>query len=157
MSVSSSSYQGSPSSSPRVSVGLGSSSTRALAVVTNKWYREQRRAEQDVTRSLTLLKQRKISCILKVSLFIILFFYMTDWKAVCKSVQLLKICILLFPKAPKKSLTEEGRKNEYLILWCTTETQLLPLSRILQPPNAINDATTNDVVEVWIETNGNMN
>ena len=54
-------------SSPRVSVGLGSCSTRALAVVTNKWYREQRRAEQDVTRSLTILKQRKISCILKVS------------------------------------------------------------------------------------------
>ena len=66
MSVTSS-YSGSPSSSPRVSVGLGSTSTRALAVVTNKWYREQRRAELDVTRSLTLLKQRKISCILKVN------------------------------------------------------------------------------------------
>lgn len=53
-------------SSPRLSVGLGSCSSRALAVVTNKWYREQRRAEQDMTRSLTILKHRKISCILKV-------------------------------------------------------------------------------------------
>ncbi len=59
---------GGASHSPRVSVGFGSSSSRALAVVTNRWYREQRRAEQDATRSLTLLKQRKISCILKVTL-----------------------------------------------------------------------------------------
>jgi len=53
-------------SSPRVSMGMSSSSSRALAVVTNRWYREQRRADQDATRTLTLLKQRKISCILKV-------------------------------------------------------------------------------------------
>jgi len=52
--------------SPRVSMGMSSSSSRALAVVTNRWYREQRRADQDATRTLTLLKQRKISCILKV-------------------------------------------------------------------------------------------
>jgi len=52
--------------SPRISVGMSSSSSRALAVVTNRWYREQRRADQDATRTLTLLKQRKISCILKV-------------------------------------------------------------------------------------------
>jgi len=53
-------------SSPRTSMGMSSSSSRALAVVTNRWYREQRRADQDATRTLTLLKQRKISCILKV-------------------------------------------------------------------------------------------
>jgi len=47
-------------------MGMSSSSSRALAVVTNRWYREQRRADQDATRTLTLLKQRKISCILKV-------------------------------------------------------------------------------------------
>ena len=35
-------------------------------MVTNRWYREQRRADQDATRSLTILKQRKISCIIKV-------------------------------------------------------------------------------------------
>lgn len=52
--------------SPRISMGMSSSSSRALAVVTNRWYREQRRADQDATRTLTLLKQRKISCILKV-------------------------------------------------------------------------------------------
>ena len=55
-------------SSPRISMGMSSSSSRALAVVTNRWYREQRRADQDATRTLTLLKQRKISCILKVRL-----------------------------------------------------------------------------------------
>jgi len=52
----------SPTSSPRP---LPPSTARALAVVTNKWYREQRRAEQEATRRLTLLKQRKISCIIK--------------------------------------------------------------------------------------------
>jgi len=52
----------SPSTSPRP---LPPSTARALAVVTNKWYREQRRAEQEATRRLTLLKQRKISCIIK--------------------------------------------------------------------------------------------
>jgi len=45
---------------------LGPSTAKALAVVTNKWYRDQRRADQEATRRLTLLKQRKISCIIKV-------------------------------------------------------------------------------------------
>lgn len=56
-------HSGGGQDSPRVG---GSSSARALAVVTNRWYREQRRADQEATRTLTLLKQRKISCILKV-------------------------------------------------------------------------------------------
>ena len=40
---------------------------QALAIVANKWDREQRRQEQEVTRKLTLLKQRKVSAVLKVS------------------------------------------------------------------------------------------
>ena len=93
MSVSSS-YGSSPSS-PRVSVGLGSCSTRALAVVTNKWYREQRRAEQDVTRSLTLLKQRKISCILKVRIFP-LFKYLVEIRLKEQRCAI-KVLIVCFP------------------------------------------------------------
>jgi len=46
--------------------GTSTAATRALAVVTNRWYREQRKADQEVTKALTLLKQRKISCLLKV-------------------------------------------------------------------------------------------
>ena len=41
---------------------------QALAVVANKWDREQRVQDQENTRRLTLLKQRKISAILKVRL-----------------------------------------------------------------------------------------
>jgi hypothetical protein len=40
---------------------------QALAIVANKWDREQRIQDQETTRRLTLLKQRKISAILKVS------------------------------------------------------------------------------------------
>ena len=79
-------------SSPRLSVGLGSCSSRALAVVTNKWYREQRRAEQDMTRSLTILKHRKISCILKVG-------HKTD---VENNYKFIKIYIVQF--TPKQAL-----------------------------------------------------
>ena len=39
---------------------------QALAIVANKWDREQRIQDQETTRRLTLLKQRKISAILKV-------------------------------------------------------------------------------------------
>lgn len=39
---------------------------QALAIVANKWDREQRRQEQEITRRLTLLKQRKVSAVLKV-------------------------------------------------------------------------------------------
>ena len=39
---------------------------QALAIVANKWDREERRQEQEATRRLTVLKQRKISAILKV-------------------------------------------------------------------------------------------
>ena len=39
---------------------------QALAIVANKWDREQRVQDQENTRRLTLLKQRKISAILKV-------------------------------------------------------------------------------------------
>ena len=39
---------------------------QALAIVANKWDREQRIQDQENTRRLTLLKQRKISAILKV-------------------------------------------------------------------------------------------
>ena len=42
---------------------------QALARVNNKWDREQRKQDQDATRKLTLLKQRKISAVLKVSPF----------------------------------------------------------------------------------------
>jgi hypothetical protein len=38
----------------------------ALALVTNKLDREQRKHDQDATRKLTLLRQRKISAVLKV-------------------------------------------------------------------------------------------
>lgn len=53
-------------SGPSPGCGQRGLNSRAVAVVTNRWYREQRRADQDATRMLTLLKQRKISCILKV-------------------------------------------------------------------------------------------
>ena len=39
---------------------------QALAIVANKWDREERRQEQEATRRMTVLKQRKISAILKV-------------------------------------------------------------------------------------------
>ena len=39
---------------------------QALARVNNKWDREQRKHDQEATRKLTLLKQRKISAVLKV-------------------------------------------------------------------------------------------
>ena len=39
---------------------------QALARVNNKWDREQRKQDQEATRKLTLLKQRKISAVLKV-------------------------------------------------------------------------------------------
>lgn len=39
---------------------------QALALVTNKWDREQRKQDQEATRRLTLLRQRKISAVLKV-------------------------------------------------------------------------------------------
>ena len=51
------------------SSSCGSSLNQALAIVANKWDREQRRQEQDTTRKLTLLKQRKVSAVLKVRLF----------------------------------------------------------------------------------------
>jgi hypothetical protein len=41
---------------------------QALARVNNKWDREQRKHDQEATRKLTLLKQRKISAVLKVGL-----------------------------------------------------------------------------------------
>ena len=40
---------------------------QALARVNNKWDREQRKHDQEATRKLTLLKQRKISAVLKVN------------------------------------------------------------------------------------------
>ena len=49
---------------------------QALAIVANKWDREQRRQEQEITRRLTLLKQRKVSAVLKVGH--ITFFMMTS-------------------------------------------------------------------------------
>ena len=39
---------------------------QALAIVANKWDREERRQETEATRRMTVLKQRKISAILKV-------------------------------------------------------------------------------------------
>ena len=39
----------------------------ALALVTNKLEREQRKHDEEATRKLTLLRQRKISAVLKVS------------------------------------------------------------------------------------------
>ena len=39
---------------------------QAIAIVTNRWDREQKRQEQDLTRKLTVLRQRKISAVLKV-------------------------------------------------------------------------------------------
>ena len=41
----------------------------ALAVVTNQLEREQRKHDQEATRKLTLLRQRKISAVLKVNNF----------------------------------------------------------------------------------------
>ena len=41
----------------------------ALAVVTNQLEREQRKHDQEATRKLTLLRQRKISAVLKVNDF----------------------------------------------------------------------------------------
>ena len=41
----------------------------ALAVVTNQLEREQRKHDQEATRKLTLLRQRKISAVLKVKQF----------------------------------------------------------------------------------------
>ena len=40
----------------------------ALAIVTNKLEREQRKNDEEATRKLTLLRQRKISAVLKVRL-----------------------------------------------------------------------------------------
>lgn len=45
---------------------------QAMAIVANKWDREQRKQDQEVTRRLTVLRQRKISAVLKVRLFLIL-------------------------------------------------------------------------------------
>lgn len=39
---------------------------QAMAIVTGKWDRELMKKEQDITRKLTVLKQRKISAVLKV-------------------------------------------------------------------------------------------
>lgn len=40
--------------------------TRALAIVANRWDREERKHEAEVARKATILKQRKISTVLKV-------------------------------------------------------------------------------------------
>ena len=53
-----------PASQPQPQPNLN----QALAIVANKWDREERRQEQEATRRLTVLKQRKISAILKVRL-----------------------------------------------------------------------------------------
>ena len=46
----------------------------ALAVVTNQLEREQRKHDQEATRKLTLLRQRKISAVLKVNILDIIIF-----------------------------------------------------------------------------------
>lgn len=43
---------------------------QAMAIVANKWDREQRKQDQEVTRRLTVLRQRKISAVLKVGQFV---------------------------------------------------------------------------------------
>ena len=47
----------------------------ALAVVTNQLEREQRKHDQEATRKLTLLRQRKISAVLKVNIFDFMMFF----------------------------------------------------------------------------------
>ena len=48
-------------------VGGGLSQSAALAAVGNRWDREWSRQEQEITKRVAVLKQRKISAILKVS------------------------------------------------------------------------------------------
>ena len=54
----------------------------ALAVVTNQLEREQRKHDQEATRKLTLLRQRKISAVLKVNIFDFMMFFFIEmrWK-----------------------------------------------------------------------------
>ena len=52
----------------------------ALAIVTNKLEREQRKNDEEATRKLTLLRQRKISAVLKVRLSSKIFFLKKNFK-----------------------------------------------------------------------------
>ena len=57
-----------PTSAPAGAYSSSSNLNHALAVVTNQLEREQRKHDQEATRKLTLLRQRKISAVLKVNL-----------------------------------------------------------------------------------------